>query len=66
MSAQKTPGLIEAFLGLMGALLVLFALFVFFYSGPIVDAWWLKGLLAFEILSLGLTEICVAWLVHRH
>ena len=66
MSAEKSPRPLETFLGLMGALLVLFALFVALDSTPIIVAGWLKLLLICETLSLGVTEICVAWLMHSH
>jgi len=66
MSAQKTPGVLVTFLGLMGALLILLAVLIALDATPIILLGWFESLLIFQTLALGITEICVAWLIHSH
>jgi hypothetical protein len=65
MAKEKTRVRIVAFLGIMGSLMIVFAFFAIL-GFVFVDAWSFRLFLFLIVLSLGVTEICVAWLMHKH
>lgn len=66
MTKANTRTRTVAFLGVMGSLMIFLAIFQAFNFFPITDLESLKLLFFFQMLSLGITELCVAWLIHIH
>lgn len=63
---EKLRARLVAFLGAMGCLLIVLAVFQALEFFPITDFGTLRLLLFLQMLSLGITELCVAWLIHTH
>jgi len=66
VSKEKLRIRLVLFLAAMGCLLILLAIFQVLEFFPITDWETLKLIVFLQLLSLGITELCVAWLIHIH